>query len=110
MIDTQQIWKALEEVMDPEVDLSVVDLGLIYDVSVADDNHIQVAMTLTTKGCPMSQTLTKDVEKAALEVSGVTAATVELVWDPPWNPRMISREGQERLGRNTGAVKGWEKY
>lgn len=110
MIESDRIWKALEEVMDPEVDLSVVDLGLIYDVTVTDNNHVHVAMTLTTKGCPMSQTLTKNVEKAVSEVSGVTAATVELVWDPPWNPRMISREGQERLGRNTGAVKGWEKY
>ncbi len=110
MIDTQQVWRALEEVMDPEVDLSVVDLGLIYDVSIADGNHVRVAMTLTTKGCPMSQTLIKDVEKTALGVSGVTAATVELVWDPPWNRRMISREGQEKLGRNISAVKGWEKY
>jgi len=110
MIEEPQIWKAMEGVMDPEIDLNVVDLGLIYDVSLKNDNQVHISMTLTVRGCPMSQTITRDIEKAVLEVAGVKAVTVEVVWDPPWNPRMISLEGQKKLGRNSGAVKAWEKY
>jgi metal-sulfur cluster biosynthetic enzyme len=110
MIEEKQVWKALEKVMDPEVPLSVVDLGLIYDVAIADKGIVHVAMTLTTKGCPMSQTLTKSVQEAVSKLPGVTSTTVDLIWDPPWNPRMISLEGQKKLGKAPGAVKVWEKY
>ena len=110
MIEERQIWKALEGVMDPEIDLNVVDLGLIYDVSLKNDDQVNIAMTLTVRGCPMSQTITRDIEKAVLNVPGVKIVNVDVVWDPPWNPRMISLEGQKKLGRNSGAVKAWEKY
>jgi len=110
MITDKQIWRALESVMDPEIDLSVVDLGLVYDVSVTAEGDVSVAMTLTTKGCPMSQALTKSVEKAVSELPGVTSIRVDLVWDPPWNPRMLSLEGQKKMGKEPGAVKVWEKY
>jgi metal-sulfur cluster biosynthetic enzyme len=110
MVDEQQIWKALEGVMDPEIDLNVVDLGLIYNVSVKDNDQVHISMTLTVRGCPMSQTITNDIEKAVLNIPGVKTVTVDLVWDPPWNPRMMSLEGQKKLGRDSGAVKAWEKY
>jgi metal-sulfur cluster biosynthetic enzyme len=110
MVDEQQIWKALEGVMDPEIDLNVVDLGLIYNVSVKDNDQVHISMTLTVRGCPMSQTITRDIEKAVLNVPRVKTVTVDLVWDPPWNPRMMSLEGQKKLGRDSGAVKAWEKY
>ena len=110
MIDDLQIWKTLEKVMDPEIDISLVDLGIIYDVSVNKDNHVLVTMTLTKKGCPMSQTMTKSVETAVAQIPGVTSVTVELVWDPPWNPRMMSLDGQKRLGKHPGAKKIWEKH
>ena len=88
----------------------MVDLGLIYDVSNQGNDHIHISMTLTIQGCPMSQTLTRDVEKAVLNLPGVKSVTVDLVWDPPWNPRMISLEGQKKLGQSPGAMKAWEKY
>ena len=110
MISEQQVWSTLEGVMDPEVDLSVVDLGLIYDVSIAEDRRVNVTMTLTTKACPMSQTLIKSVQDAVSGLTDVSSVEVNLVWDPPWNPRMISLEGQKKLGKAPGAVKVWEKY
>jgi metal-sulfur cluster biosynthetic enzyme len=110
MIEERQIWKALEAVMDPEIDLNVVDLGLIYDVSLKNNDQVTISMTLTVRGCPMSQTITRDIEKAVLNVPGVKTVNVDVVWDPPWNPRMISLEGQKKLGRNSGAMKAWEKY
>jgi len=110
MVTDKQVWKALESVMDPEIDLNVVDLGLVYDVSVADAGEVSVTMTLTTKGCPMSQTLTRSVEKALSKLPGVASVRVNLVWDPPWNPRMMSLEGQRKMGKEPGAVKLWEKY
>jgi metal-sulfur cluster biosynthetic enzyme len=110
MIDEEEIWKTLENVMDPEIDLNVVELGLIYDVSIAESGVVDVVMTLTTKGCPLSQTLTKDIEKAVTNLPDVTAVKVDVVWDPPWNPRMMSLEAQKKMGKQSGALKAWEKY
>jgi metal-sulfur cluster biosynthetic enzyme len=110
MVEEKTIWKTLETVMDPEIDLNVVDLGLIYDVSVTEGGKVHITMTLTTKGCPLSQTLTTDIEKAVSRLPGVTSVKVDIVWDPPWNPRMMSLEAQKKIGKLAGALKAWEKY
>ena len=110
MIDEKSVWEALGNVMDPEIDLNVVELGLIYNISVTEGGKVNVTMSLTTKGCPLSQTLTKDIEKAVSDLSGVTSVAVDIVWDPPWNPRMMSLEAQKKMGKQAGALKAWEKY
>ncbi len=81
---------ALRQVLDPEIGMNIVDLGLIYDVKIAG-SEVRVAMTLTTAGCPMSESIRGGAELALLNLEGVTTAHVELVFDPPWHPGMISQ-------------------
>lgn len=90
---------ALREVIDPEVGLNIVDLGLIYDVRF-DGRRVHVTFTLTTPGCPMQYAMAEGIRRAVLELSSVEDCEVHLVWDPPWNPSMISEEGREILGSN----------
>ena len=97
MITEDQIWQALQDVRDPELPISVVDLGLVYDVQIAD-SRVEVKMTLTTKGCPMHQQITQDVRERILQVPEVQDVIVGIVWDPRWNKNMISPEGKKALG------------
>jgi metal-sulfur cluster biosynthetic enzyme len=80
---------ALRQVLDPEIGMNIVDLGLIYDVKIAGSG-VRIAMTLTTAGCPMSESIRSGAECALLNLAGVTAAHVELVFDPPWHSGMIA--------------------
>lgn len=81
---------ALRQVLDPEIGMNIVDLGLIYDLAIAGSG-VRVAMTLTSAGCPMGESIRGGTEIALLNLAGVTAAHVELVFDPPWHPGMISQ-------------------
>ena len=76
--------------MDPEVPLSIVDMGLIYGIDVADNNDVNIKMTMTTKGCPLHETMVDDVKRYAKKVSGVNNVDVEIVWDPPWTMDKMS--------------------
>ena len=80
---------ALRQVLDPEIGMNLVELGLIYDVAIADSS-VRVAMTLTSAGCPMGESIRGGAEVALLNLAGATDAKVELVFDPPWHPGMIS--------------------
>jgi len=82
---------ALRQVLDPEIGMNIVDLGLIYDVAVTGSS-VRVAMTLTSAGCPMGESIRGGAEVAILNLAGVTDAQVELVFDPPWHPGMISQD------------------
>lgn len=98
-----RVWSQLRNCYDPEIPVNIVDLGLIYDVAAAPDEsgkgqHIAVKMTLTAPGCGMGPTLASDAEQRILCLPGVLSANVELVWDPPWNPGLISPAGKEQLG------------
>ena len=84
------VLNALRLVIDPEVGMNIVDLGLIYDVAI-EGSSVRVAMTLTTAGCPMSESIRGGAELALLNLEEVTDAQVELVFDPPWHPGMIQR-------------------
>lgn len=97
VLTAEHIWDALKKVMDPEMPVSVVDLGLIYDVQV-DDGDVHVKMTLTTPGCPMSRFIAQQAQMTVAALEGVKDATVELVWDPPWTPDRITPEGRKMLG------------
>ena len=90
------IWEGLYEVEDPEMPISVVDLGLIYDVTV-EDGVATVTMTLTYTGCPARDYLQADVRQAAARAEGVDEAEVELVWSPEWNLEMVTDAGKADL-------------
>lgn len=91
------IWKALETVIDPELYISLVDLGLIYDVS-AEGESVKVLMTLTTLGCPLFPVIEKDIKNTLLELEGVTSVDVEVTFDPPWSTDRMSEKGKAILG------------
>jgi metal-sulfur cluster biosynthetic enzyme len=89
---------ALRLVIDPELGYNIVDLGLVYDVAVADDGTAHVTMTTTTRGCPATHYLQAGAADAAGAVAGVEAADVELTWDPPWSPQMRAPEAMAHFG------------
>jgi len=98
MITEERIYQALSTVRDPELPLNIVDLGLIYDVSIEND-AVNVKMTLTTPGCPMHSTIKAEAEEALGKLPGIQSVKVEIVWDPPWNPDMMSEEAKRMLRR-----------
>lgn len=97
MVSKDQIIRALQKVYDPEIPVNLVDLGLIYEVQI-DEHLVVVKMTLTATGCPMHEVISKNVKSAVEALEGVTEAQVEVVWEPRWNPDMISPEGRTALG------------
>jgi metal-sulfur cluster biosynthetic enzyme len=89
---------ALQGVNDPEVGVNIVDLGLVYSTEINGDK-VRVVMTMTTPACPMHSYLTQEVRAAILDrFEQVSRVDVDLVWDPPWSPRMISAKGKRQLG------------
>ena len=101
MIVTNDIvMEALKEVQDPELRMSIVDMGLIYGADIEDDGKlIKVRMSLTSPACPYGPVLITDVKKAVSALPGVEKSEVHVVWDPPWDPRtMASDEIKDKLG------------
>jgi len=94
----ERVIAALREIYDPEIPVNIYDLGLIYDLDVRSGGEVDVAMTLTAPGCPVAQTFPGTVEAAVAAVEGVSAAHVELVWDPPWTQDRMSEEVKLQLG------------
>jgi FeS assembly SUF system protein len=88
----------LKTIFDPEIPINIYELGLIYKVDVAPDGATQVTMTLTTPMCPAAEELPPEVETKARGVSGVTSVQLDLVWDPPWSPEMMSDAARLDLG------------
>jgi probable FeS assembly SUF system protein SufT len=99
----KEVWQALRTCYDPEIPVNIVDLGLIYDcrlapVGTSGSYQVTIKMTLTAPGCGMGPMLAQDVQTKLLSVEGVDEATVELVWDPPWNQAMMSESARLQLG------------
>ena len=94
---TDDIIAALKTVYDPEIPSDIYELGLIYKIDIADDRAVTVEMTLTTPNCPSAQELPGMVENAVASVPGVGAVTVDIVWDPPWDPSRMSDEARAVL-------------
>ena len=90
------VWDALYEIEDPEMPISIVDLGLVYGVDV-ENGHVRVDMTLTYSGCPARDMLTDTVERRVGEVDGVSDVELRLVWAPDWSVEMVTEDGRERL-------------
>jgi FeS assembly SUF system protein len=101
-VDRAQVEKlvveALREVYDPEIPVNIHELGLIYGVDVSPSGSVSVRMTLTAAGCPAAQALPVEVERRVRAVPGVTDATVEVTFDPPWDPGRMSEAARLQLG------------
>lgn len=97
-ITKDQVLEKLKDVFDPEIPVNVVDLGLIYGVEVSDGNEVHVQMTLTAPGCGMGPYIAQQAEWAVSELEGLEDVTVEMVFDPPWTPDLLSEDGKALLG------------
>ncbi|MBI3301830.1 MAG: DUF59 domain-containing protein [Deltaproteobacteria bacterium] len=96
-LSEELVYTALRNCHDPEIPVNIVDLGLIYDVRITDA-RVDVKMTLTTQGCGMGGHIAREAEEQIRALPGVREASVEVVWDPPWDPSMISPAGRKTLG------------
>ena len=96
-VNVEHVRDSLKKCMDPEVPLSIVDMGLIYGIDVTVNNDVNIKMTMTTKGCPLHETMVDDVKRYAKKVSGVKNVDVEIVWDPPWTMDKMSDEAKAMM-------------
>jgi probable FeS assembly SUF system protein SufT len=96
------VWDALKTCYDPEIPVNIVDLGLVYDLRIQPDDggqhRVEAKMTLTAVGCGMGPVIANDAREKIEALPEVDSATVDIVWDPPWNPQMISADGRKILG------------
>ena len=96
-LDETLVLDTLRQVVDPEIDCNIVDLGLIYGTRI-EGRKVTVKMTLTTPGCPMHESIAWGVKNALRKLEAVEEAELEIVWDPPWNPAMMTDYGRARIG------------
>ena len=101
-VNQEALWEALKECYDPEIPVNIVDLGLIYHLELSPGERggqkVAAKMTLTAQGCGMGPVIAADAKSKLEALPGVESAEVEIVWDPVWNPRMISEAGRKQLG------------
>ena len=114
---SDNIYQLLKEVIDPEIGLNIVDLGLVYEVSLPEEKLIKITMTLTTPGCPMGQTINNSVVNILEKHYPDFKTEVELVWFPMWDAAMISEAGQAQLNgefqppsRDHGHESLWDRF
>lgn len=98
MLSKKLLLEKLKNVLDPELGISIVDLGLVYDVKVDKKGGVTVIMTLTTMGCPLFELMAEPIKKELLKIPGVKKVEVELTFDPPWDPSKMSKEAKVKLG------------
>ncbi len=112
-VSAQAIEDSLKQCMDPEVPLNIVEMGLIYGIDVAENNDVNIKMTMTTQGCPLHETLVQDATRYVKKVPGVNNVNVDIVWDPPWSMDKMSEEAKIKIknmgsGMNTPAPINYE--
>lgn len=93
-----EVVAAISECYDPEIPVNIYELGLIYDVEVSDGGRVGLVMTLTSPHCPVAEILPEQVRTRVEQVDGVDEVKLELTWDPPWNPEMMSEAAKLELG------------
>ena len=96
-VSSDDVRNSLKQCMDPEVPLSIVDMGLIYGINVNENNDVDIKMTMTTQGCPLHETMVDDVKRYTKKVSGVNNVNVEIVWDPPWTMDKMSDDAKAMM-------------
>ena len=101
-VTSDAIRDSLKQCMDPEVPLNIVDMGLIYGIDVAENDDVNIKMTMTTQGCPLHETLVQDATRYVKKVPGVNNVNVDIVWDPPWSMDKMSEEAKIKI-KNMGA-------
>ena len=95
----EQVMEVMQEIEDPELRLSIVDLGLVYGIDINDEGLVHVTITLTFPGCPFGPVLGGEIYSQVMEIPGVADVDVDVVFDPPWDPKtMASEEVKEALG------------
>ncbi|MCA9741794.1 MAG: DUF59 domain-containing protein [Deferribacteres bacterium] len=92
-----EVVKVLQTCFDPEIPVNIYDLGLIYDIEIHPENKIKILMTLTSPACPVAGTLPGEIETRVKAMTSVSDAEVEVVWEPPWNPEMMSEAAKLEL-------------
>ena len=97
LVSAEQVRNSLKECMDPEVPLSIIDMGLIYGIDISENNDVKIKMTMTTKGCPLHDTMVEDVTRYTKKVPGVNNVQVDIVWDPPWTKDKMSDEAKAMM-------------
>lgn len=99
MVDLEnKIVEMLKTIYDPEIPVDIFELGLIYEVRIDEDKHVEIDMTLTSPNCPVAETLPKEVEDKVASIEHVKSAKVNIVFDPPWDKDMMSEEAKLELG------------
>ncbi|OGK29501.1 hypothetical protein A3B02_02675 [Candidatus Roizmanbacteria bacterium RIFCSPLOWO2_01_FULL_42_14] len=93
----EKVWKALQEVLDPELYISIVDLGLVYEVC-EKNSKVKIIMTLTTLGCPLFGSIEQEIREKLKRIKGITELEIELTFDPPWSTDRMSERGKAVLG------------
>ena len=111
-VNAEQVRESLKNCMDPEVPLSIIDMGLIYGIDISENNDVNIKMTMTTKGCPLHDTIVDDVKRYTKKISGVNNVQVDIVWDPPWTMDKMSDEAKAKMkgfgNQNTPAPINYE--
>ena len=112
-VTSKAVEDSLKQCMDPEVPLNIVEMGLIYGIDVAENNDVNIKMTMTTQGCPLHETLVSDATRFVKKVPGVNNVNIEIVWDPPWSMDKMSEEAKIKIknmgsGMNTPAPINYE--
>jgi len=103
-VTAHAIKESLKQCMDPEVPLNIVEMGLIYGIDVAEDNNVNIKMTMTTQGCPLHETLVQDVTRYAKKVPGVNNVKVDIVWEPKWTMDSMTEEGKAKIKNMTNTM------
>ena len=97
-VSKDQVYVQLKKCMDPEIPVNVVDLGLIYGVEIEAEKDVNIKMTMTTRGCPLHNTMVNDVKKHVGKIKGIGNINVEIVWDPPWSIDKMDPTARDSLG------------
>ena len=98
LITKDQVYLQLKKCIDPEIPVNIVDLGLIYGVEIKKEKDVDIKMTMTTRGCPLHNTMVNDVKNSVGKINGVGDINVEIVWDPPWSIDKMDPKAREVLG------------
>ena len=94
----EEVIAMLRDVYDPEIPVNIYELGLVYDVRIDEGGDVGIVMTLTSPMCPVAEILPVEIETRTREIEGVRDVWIDLVWDPPWNPEMMSEAARLELG------------
>ena len=92
-----QVIEDVKKIYDPEIPVNIYELGLIYNITVDENNNVKIDMTLTSPNCPVAESLPKEVKDSIMNVEGVKDITLDLVWDPPWDKSMMSEAAKLEL-------------